>query len=170
MTVPIELRHAVEAPLPAVEAALLDPSSVTSAPFALRTVARAELLGREDRGDVLTRRASFHLAPGVMPGVLERLGGAVVWTEHVRWSRPAHRGAFVVRLEAPHRLRERVRCEGVYVLEASGPITTRAVLGELSVRVPLIGPTMERRVAEMLALHFEDEARMLTASARGRAL
>lgn len=167
VTLHLTFEHHLDAPLLAVEAALLSPASVRDAPHALCTIASAELLALDDRGDTLTRDAHFHLAPGFLPQVADQLGGAG-WVEHVDWIRAEHRGSFEVRPDLPAALGRRVRCTGTYRLEADPRGGTRRIIeGELSVRVPVLGRAIEARAARMLDVHFREEAAFLGARSAG---
>lgn len=162
VTLRLAFQHHVDAPLLAVEAALLSPDAVRAAPHAIRTVASAELLALDDRGDTLARDAHFHLAPGLLPPVADQLGAG--WVEHVDWRRAEHRGHFEVHPDLPPAIGRRVRCEGSYRLEADpAGGTLRIIEGELSVRVPLLGAAIEARAARVLAAHFAEEAAFLAA-------
>jgi hypothetical protein len=168
VTLRLSFEHHVNAPLLAVEAALLSPDAVRDAPDALRTVASAELLALDDRGDTIARDAHFRLAPGFLPALADQLEAG--WVEHVAWSRTEHLGHFEVHPDLPTLLGRRVRCEGTYRLEVDPAGGTRRIIeGELSVRVPLLGAAIEARTTRMLAAHFGDEAAFLGARSAGAA-
>lgn len=158
----------LDAPLWAVESALLEPAALD------RLVAAAPLLQsfvldeRSERDDVVYRRARMRAAliPPFMMAALET--GQLEWIERVSWSRTTHHGEFSIEPTIHERYRDRFRCRGDYRLEARGHRSERIIDLELEILAPLLGPVLERLVASQLRPQFALEARLL--EARGREL
>ncbi|MFO0629370.1 MAG: DUF2505 family protein [Polyangiales bacterium] len=157
----LTLAHPLSRDLEAVTASLLDPGFVRALAARCPALAEGRLLDYRVEGDLVTRVAWFRAAPADLGPHFARLP-SVCWVERVRWSREAHEGRFVVEPELPDVMTRRVRCEGVYVLAAHGPLhTVRTVRITLSVRAPLLGAAVEARLGEMLRAIFDDEAALL---------
>lgn len=159
-------RHRIEASLEAVERAVLDAETLEALAARLPEVGEARELERRREGDVVIRVAHFvaRLTPPLFGRVCE--GGRLEWREEVRWDRRTHRGALRVVPNLVPRRAAVFRCEGTYALVARGVATERTCMIDVSVDLPVMGPTVERLVHAPLAAHFAIEAEVLEERAR----
>lgn len=158
--------HRVDAPLAAVERALLAPETLPALVEALPEVRDAHEIERRTEGAWLIRSARY-VARATPPGFRRLLVVPELrWIEEVRWDRETHRGTFRI---VPNLKRERAhlfRCEGRYRLEPAGDATLRVVETEIEIAVRIVGPTVERLVAHQLEPHMAREAEVLARRAR----
>jgi hypothetical protein len=161
-----KFEHAIDAPVVAVERALLAPGFAEALASSARALSEGRVISLEARGDQIERVAWFRAEGSWVAGPFARLG-AVAWTERVSWSSVSHSGQFTVIPDVRAVLQRRVRCEGTYALVATGGgLTSRRVEGVIEVRAPLVGARAEARVVEMLQAIFDDEASLLATWAR----
>lgn len=162
----LRFSHTVPAPLPAVEAALLSPTLVAALPGASSVLASAELRSFVEDSVGMRRETFFVLRGDAWSAHLGRVLPRIAWTERAVWSRRAHAGTFMVVPDVPRALQRRARCEGRYELLAEGPSATlRRIEGVLAIDAPLLGPRVEGVIGAILAVYFDEEARLLGARA-----
>ena len=158
--------HAIDAPVAAVERALLATGFAEALAAHARALSEGRVLSLDVMDDRVERVAWFRAEGSWVAGPFARLG-AVAWTERVEWSLASHSGRFTVTPDVRTVLQRRVRCEGTYALVATPEgLTSRHVEGVIEVRAPLVGARAEARVIEMLQAIFDDEASLLAARAR----
>jgi hypothetical protein len=164
--VEVEILHRVPRSLGEVERTLLDPRFVGALVEACPALDGGAVLAYDVSPGSVERVARFVAAEGVLVGPFSRLA-AVAWTERVRWSLAEHEGHFSVEPDVPGALARRVRCGGLYRLEAvSDGATDRRIAVSLTVRAPLVGELAERALEGMLRSIFESEAAVLAAGLR----
>lgn len=158
--------HRIEAPLPAVEEAVLDPDTLPVLAARLPEVGEARELERRREGRTLLRVA--HFVARVTPPLFGRVceGGGLEWREEVRWDLDAHRGALLIVPNLVPRRASVFRCEGTYALVDAGGLTERTCDVRVTVDLPILGPTVERVVHAPLPAHFRVEAEVLCDRAR----
>jgi Protein of unknown function (DUF2505) len=114
------------------------------------------VVGHEDRGDVVVLEVRF-----AFTGPLSAAVRAVVDPQKMSWVtrtelRPAEgRSTWVV---LPDHYADRLSAEGTYRFEPDGGAGTAVeVEGELTIRVPVVGRTVERTIVSGLRAYLEDE-------------
>ncbi|MBV9411618.1 MAG: DUF2505 domain-containing protein [Acidimicrobiia bacterium] len=151
------LEHTFDAPLDAVEAAMVDPVFLEGT--RLPDVGPPKVLSREEDGDIVTLRVNYHYT-----GSLDSLARRVLRTSDVNWvqetvlDRSAHRTTFTV---IPKVYPERFQCGGVMQLTSAGNGTERVIDGELKIKVPLFGGRAEGMVVPGLRSRMNREAELL---------
>jgi len=151
------LEHTFDAPLDAVETAMVDPEFLEGT--RLPDVGPPQVLSREEDGDTVTLRVSYHYT-----GSLDSLARRVLRTSDVAWvqetvlDRQAHRTTFTV---TPKVHAERFECGGVMQLTDAGAVTERVIDGELKIKVPLFGRRAEGLILPGLRTRMNREAELL---------
>jgi hypothetical protein len=152
-----ELVQALRVPLPAVEAAFLDPGFLQEL-GQLPKVGHTELLEQQDRGNEMWQRVRY-----AFTGELSAAVRAVVdptqltWVEESTLDRATHRTTFVIR---PDRYSGLFDAAGQVTLTpgATGEDSTvRRVTGDLTVHVPLVGRRVEAAIVSGLRDHAAAE-------------
>lgn len=159
------------APLSAVEPCLLMPALVGLLAQNSTVLASAELRSRLDDGNLVTREAFYVLRNDVFSTFSLRLLPRIAWTERVVWNRSTHAGTFVILPEVPAPLTQRVTCDGTYLLLPNEPsigLTTRKVLGHLTIDAPFVGRRAEGLMFGVLKTFFQEEAALLERLAKNR--
>jgi len=151
------LEHTFDAPLDGVETAMVDPEFLEGT--RLPDVGPPQVLSREEDGDTVTLRVSYHYT-----GSLDSLARRVLRTSDVAWvqetvlDRQAHRTTFTV---TPKVHAERFECGGVMQLTDTGAVTERVIDGELKINVPLFGRRAEGLILPGLRTRMNREAELL---------
>lgn len=151
------LEHVFDAPLDAVEAAMVDPVFLEGT--RLPDVGPPKVLSREEDGEIVTLRVNYHYT-----GSLDSLARRVLRTSDVNWvqetvlDRSTHRTTFTV---IPKVYPERFQCGGVMQLTSSTGGTERVIDGELKIKVPLFGGRAEGMVVPGLRSRMNREAELL---------
>ncbi len=151
------LEHTFDAPLDAVEAAMVDPVFLEGT--RLPDVGPPQVLSRNEDGDTVTLRVSYHYT-----GSLDSLARRVLRTTDVAWvqetvlDRSAHRTTFTV---IPKVYPERFDCGGVMQLTNAGSGTERVIDGELKIKVPIFGGRAEGLIVPGLRTRMNREAELL---------
>jgi hypothetical protein len=157
----VSIEHRVARPLEAVEADLLAPDFAARLAARGHVVQRGTVLGIDDRGEVVVRRAHFVVGGAVHVGALGRFG-SVGWRETVEWRRSEHRGEVSVVPDVPETLLRRIRCGGTYgLVPADAGAVLRRLFVQVDVDIPVLGREIETRVAALLRELFDDEAALL---------
>jgi hypothetical protein len=151
------LDHRFDAPLDAVEAAMVNPEFLEGT--RLPDVGPPKVLSREEDGDIVTLRVSYQYT-----GSLDSLARRVLRTSDVAWvqetvlDRGAHRTRFTV---TPKVHAHRFDCGGVMQLTNAGAATERVIDGELKIKVPLFGRRAEGLIVPGLRTRMNREAELL---------
>ncbi len=150
---PVKIRaaHDFDAPVDAVEAALLDPAFW--AQLTLPDVSAPRVLAADaDRIEMAMEWA------GTLEGLGRRIAGTdrVTWKQTLRLDRSRHTG----RLEIASEVRVTTTCRAELRFEPidGGRATRRSLDGELTVKVPLVGGQAEQRLAPGIRKRIDDEA------------
>ncbi len=152
--------HDIAAPPAAVAAALLDLDFQASLGDIGALRAR-EVLSQDEQDGVVVRRVRCVLGVKVT-GVAKRFLGnsEPAWVEVSAWHPDEMRWHWHVEPEVAQELLD---ARGQIALEASGAGTLRVVSGQVRVKVPLYGGTVERWVAQGLERAYDEEAERLEA-------
>jgi hypothetical protein len=156
----------LQAPLPVVEAAFVDPEFLQQLAASPR-LGRVELLDSTDDSDHVQQRIRYSFAGDLSPAVKAVVDPArLTWVEDSTLDRGSHITTFTILPDNYARL-----------LDASGSIrlepddhggTVRRVEGNLSVHVPLVGRKVEAAIVSGLQENAEVEATVLNRWVRDR--
>jgi hypothetical protein len=151
------LEHSFDAPLDAVESAMVDPVFLEGT--RLPDVGPPQVLSREDDGDTVTLRVSYHYT-GSLDSMARRVlrTDDVVWVQETRLARKTHRSTFAV---IPKVHADRFECGGEMRLTETGGVTERVIDGELKIKVPLFGKRAEGLILPGLRSRMSREAELL---------
>lgn len=151
------LEHTFDAPLDAVEQAMVDPVFLEST--RLPDVGPPKVLSRDDDGDTVTLRVSYHYT-GSLDSLARRVlrSSDVAWVQETKLDRRTHRTTFTV---TPKVHAERFECGGMMQLTEAGAATERVIDGELKIKVPLFGRRAEGMILPGLRGRMNREAELL---------
>jgi hypothetical protein len=149
-----DLEHRFDAPVTAVEDAMVDPAYLEA--LRLPDVAPPTVLGVDTNGTTVTSRIAFEYTGSLDP-IAQRVlrGNQIGWVQEVVLDRAAHRARFTV-IPATHA--DRLRCSGTYELRDVGDKTTRVISGELKISVPLVASRAEKMIVPGLVRRMRLEA------------
>jgi hypothetical protein len=149
-----------------LEALLEDPELYPRMARDLPGLERIELLAQDEADDVVRRRVRYTPA-----GVEARLPAAargrltaemMVWVEESRFFRREHRLEYRVEPNLPDKWREKFTSHGEFTFaELDGGGVRRRIGGDVTVRMPLVGGLIERRLVQELRASFRAEAALL---------
>jgi hypothetical protein len=156
--VKFHLEHTFSAPLDAVEAAMVDPVFLEGT--RLPDVGPPQVLSREENGDTVTMRVSYHYT-GSLDSLARRVlrSGDVSWVQETKLNRSTHRTTFTV---TPKVHGDRFECGGaMHLTEAGDGATLRVIDGELKIKVPLFGSRAEGLILPGVRSRMQREAELL---------
>jgi len=155
--VDFHLQNTFDARLDSVEAAMVDPEFLEGT--RLPDVGPPEVLSREEDGDTVTLRVSYHYT-GSLDSLARRVlrSSDVAWVQETVLDRGAHRTRFTV---TPKVHADRFECGGVMQLSDAGASTERVIEGELKIKVPLFGRRAEGLILPGLRTRMNREAELL---------
>ena len=157
-----ELEQRFSAPRDAVERAFLD-ADVLARVASLPHLRTAELLEQRAEGDVVRRRVRFAFRGRLSPAVTAVVDPSrLSWVDDSVFDTRAHRGRFRI---LPDHYADRLSCAGTvaFELDEIDGRTRRLVMGDLRVRMPLVGGRAERAIVSGLRDHAAAEARVVQA-------
>jgi hypothetical protein len=162
-TVKFRLEHSFDAPLEAVESAMVDPEFLEST--RLPDVGPPKVLSRDEDGDTVTLRVHYHYT-GSLDSLARRVlrTSDVAWTQETVLDRSAHRTTFTV---IPKVHAERFQCGGAMQLSDAGAATERVIDGELKIKVPLFAGRAEGLIVPGLRSRMNREAELLDEWVKG---
>lgn len=160
------VEHRIDAPLAAVEASVLSPTTLEAIVARQLIVGRVSVISHTQGPGWQERIADYepNLPDRLLPRVVEREW--ISWREIVRWDTTTHAGTVHIHPRLPERVQNRFACQVRYSLHADGQATLRRVEGMLVIRAPMIGSAIEAWVTERLQASFAQEARVVQDEAR----
>ncbi|HUF32738.1 MAG TPA: DUF2505 domain-containing protein [Acidimicrobiales bacterium] len=153
-----ELEQQLPGSVEAVLGVLVDPDFVPRLE-ALPRLGQPELLEHHaDDGEV--RQRVRHRFVGDLPGPVTAVldPARLTWVEEVTYDLGRATASFLI---VPDHYADRLTCHGSYVLAPVGAGTCRRVSGELKVRYPLVGRTVERAILSGIEEHLAGEATLI---------
>ena len=144
---------------------MVDPEFLEST--RLPDVGPPKVLSREEDGDTVTLRVSYHYT-GSLDSLARRVlrTSDVAWVQETRLDRSSHRTTFTV---IPKVHAERFQCGGSMQLTEAGAVTQRVIDGELKIKVPIFGGRAEGMILPGLRSRMNREAELLDEWLKGRA-
>jgi Protein of unknown function (DUF2505) len=155
-----ELVQYLDAPIDAVEAALVDPRFLETL-GTLPKLGRPQLLDRQDMGDRVFLRVRYDFVGELSPAVKAIIDPAKLsWVEESTQDRTTHRTKTAI---VPDHYTSMLECSGTTLLtaDASTGKTRRVTTGDVFVRVPLVGGRAEAAIISGMREHAELEAEAL---------
>ncbi|HVF75220.1 MAG TPA: DUF2505 family protein [Acidimicrobiales bacterium] len=147
-----------EAPLSAVEDALVDPAFLDRL-AELPNLGRPELLRREEVGQIVHLDVRYAFAGQLSSAVTAVVDPArLTWVDSATVDRATHRSEHRI---LPEHYTGRLTCSYRTHLETDGAGTIRTAEGELRVHFPLVGGRVEKAIVAGMAEHAQLEARAL---------
>lgn len=160
-----EIAHEFDAPLDVVERAVLSPNLGDRLGEHLTSIETVETVEHDLRPDVLWRVLRFQAAaPLSILSSYPVARDAMRWDEESTYRLADHESSWSVRIDP--RYARFFDSRGTYRLEALGPQRTRRkVVGELAIRVNLLGSMLERVALAEVKKTYDAEASALWALA-----
>ena len=147
-------------PADAVARAFTDPALYETLPDGPK-LARPEVVAHEVTGDRVLLQIRYRFRGELSSAVRAVLDpDRLTWVEHSTHDLAAGSTTFVLR---PDHYPDRLRCEGAYRVEATDGASRRHGSGELKVRAPLVGGTVERTLVADLQAHLASEVALVDA-------
>jgi hypothetical protein len=128
----------------------------------LPKLGRPEVVDRREDGPVVRLAVRFHFTGNLSPAVTRVVDPArLSWVEESVHDLERHSVTFVMR---PDHYADRLRSSGSSRFEPAGEIRTRRIVeGEVAVRVPLVGRTVEGAIVSGLRDHLAGEVTVVEA-------
>lgn len=156
------MRFTLDQSLPAGVADVLDaftdPAFLASL-AGLPRVGSPDLLDQARDGDLVHQRVRYRFQGDLSSAVRRVLDpDRLTWVDERTYDLAAATASFRI---VPDHYEGRLRCEGVERYVGQGDSTVRHVEGDLTVRWPIVGGTVERAIVSGLREHLEEEAVLL---------
>lgn len=157
------MRFHLEQPLPAsaeqVVDVLVDPAFLASL-AELPKLGLPEVLEQHEEGTTFRQRVRYRFTGSLSPAVTSVVDPKkLVWVDETTYDRAAGTATFRI---LPEHYADRLKAGGTYRFLPTGPVTcTRIADGELTVRFPFVGKTVERAIVSGLQDHMADEAALV---------
>ena len=151
------------------EKLLDDPALHDKLAQAMPGIERIEPLERVDEGQTIRRRVRY--TPKT-EGKIPAFGRGVVkssmlrWIEESSYDKAAHKFDYRILPNLPESWRDRFSSHGSYQLMQSGSEVVRRIEGEIVVRVPLLGRTIEKMLVREVTENFRAESTAMSAMLR----
>lgn len=155
-----EVVQRLNAPIDAIEEALVDPSFL-EALAQLPKLGRPKVLEQRPMGDRIFQRVRYNFAGDLTPTVKAFIDPAkLTWVEESTQDRLTHRTAVAI---IPDNYSSIFECSGTIRLneDPATETTTRTLSGEVVVRVPVFGSKAEAAIISGLRDHAALEAKAL---------
>ena len=98
--------------------------------------------------------------------ILHRLASMLRWIEESTYDKARHRFDYRILPNLPESWRDRFQSHGSYQLTQEGALVHRRIEGEIVVRVPLLGRTVEKLLVREVTENFRAEAEAMSAMLR----
>lgn len=142
----------------AVMAALTDPDLYRTY-VGLTKVGTPEVLERAVEGSTVRLRLRMRFVAGLSPAARAVVDPArLSWVQDERYDLHARRATVEFR---PDHYADRFSCRGGYDFVPGGPGCIRTAVGDLRIRMPLVGGQVERALVSGLREHFAEEEPIL---------
>jgi hypothetical protein len=155
-----EVVQHLHAPIDEVEKALVDPRFLETL-GSLPKLGRPELIEQRDLGDRIFQRVRYDFEGGLSPAVRAFIDPAKLsWVEESTQDRKTHTTTIEI---VPDYYTSMFQCSGLVRLTADrgGSDTVRTAIGDVFVRVPLVGSKAEAAIISGLHDHADLEAEAL---------
>lgn len=149
------LEQTFDVPIDAVALAFTEPDLYTAL-GALPKLGQPQVLGRSEDGDVVSLQIRYQLTGDLSPAARKVVDPArLSWVEHSTHDLARHQVDFTM---VPDNYGNLLRASGRYSFEPDGPTATRRVAeGDVAVRVPLVGKSVENAIVSGIREHLAEE-------------
>lgn len=149
------LEQTFNAPVDAVARAFTEPD-LYRALGALPRLGQPEVLGRTEDGDTVNLQVRYQFTGDLSSAARRVVDPArLSWVEHSTHDLSSHQVAFTM---VPDNYGHLLRASGRYSFEADGPAATRRVAeGDVAVKVPLVGRSVENAIVSGIQEHLAEE-------------
>jgi Protein of unknown function (DUF2505) len=121
----------------------------------LPKLGRPQVLERRGDGEVVHLQVRYHFTGDLSPAVRRVLDpDRLSWVEHATHDLARREVDFRL---VPDHYGDMLRSSGRYRFEEQGELTRKVAEGDLSVRVPIVGGSVERAIVSGLREHFREE-------------
>lgn len=121
----------------------------------LPKLGQPEVLERRQDGDVVHLQVRYHYTGNLSPAVKRVVDpDRLSWVEHATHDLARREVDFRL---VPDHYRAKLRSSGRYRFEEQGDMTRRLAEGEVAVRVPIVGGSVERAIVSGLREHLSEE-------------
>jgi Protein of unknown function (DUF2505) len=165
--VKFEIAHRFQTTIADFERVLDDPGLYDK--LRLPGIEKIEPLERVDEGGRIRRRVRY--TPNT-DGKIPSFGRSVVkpsmlrWIEESTYDKGRHRFDYRILPNLPDKWRDFFQSQGSYQLTQEGAEVHRVIEGEIVVRVPLLGRTVEKLLVKEVTANFRAEAEAMSALLR----
>jgi hypothetical protein len=149
------LEQTFDAPVDAVALAFTEPDLYTAL-GALARLGQPQVLGRIEDGDLVRLQIRYQFTGDLSPAARKVVDPArLSWVEHSTHDLARHQVDFTM---VPDNYGNLLRASGRYAFEPDGPGATRRVAeGDVAVRVPLVGKSVENAIVSGIREHLAEE-------------
>ncbi len=149
-----ELIHHFDAEIDAFVKTVYFDDNLNQRLLKMKNISAREVKSIEDKGDTAERVVFIEAAAAIPKEARAIVGEKLGWNEHSRLDKRTRTVSFEIKplIKVP------LDCHGRYemVPEADGRVR-RVITGEVNVKVPLIGKTIEKFIVKALTESFEEE-------------
>jgi hypothetical protein len=125
----------------------------------LPKLGRPQVLDRQEDGDVVRLQVRYHFTGDLSPAVKRVLDpDRLSWVEHSTHDLARREVEFRL---VPDHYGDKLRSSGRYRFEEQGDVTRRVAEGEVAVRVPIVGGSVERAIVSGLREHLSEETKVV---------
>lgn len=149
------LEQTFAAPIDAVALAFTE-AELYEALGALPKLGQPQVLGRTEHGDVVSLQVRYRFTGDLSPAARKVVDPArLSWVEHSTHDLNRHQVNFKL---VPDNYGNLLQASGHYSFEPAGPGATRRVAeGDVAVRVPLVGKSVENAIVSGIKEHLVEE-------------
>ena len=149
------LEQTFDAPVDAIALAFTEPD-LYAALGALPNLGRPEVLSRTEKGDVVNLQIRYQFTGDLSPAARKVVDPArMSWVEQSTHDLSRHHVDFTM---VPDNYGNLLRASGRYAFAPDGPARTKRVAeGEVTVRLPLVGKSVENAIVSGIREHLADE-------------
>jgi hypothetical protein len=149
------LEQTFDAPVDAIALAFTEPALYTAL-GALPKLGRPEVLSRTENGDVVNLQIRYQFTGDLSPAARKVVDPArLSWVEHSVHDLSRHQVDFTL---VPDNYGNLLRASGRYSFAPDGPDrTSRVAEGEVAVKIPLVGKSVENAIVSGVREHLTDE-------------
>ena len=125
----------------------------------LPKLGQPQVLDRQEDGDVVCLQVRYRFTGDLSPAVKRVLDpDRLSWVEHSTHDLARREAEFRL---VPDHYGDKLRSSGRYRFEEQGEVTRRVAEGDVAVRVPIVGGSVERAIVSGLREHLSEETRVV---------
>lgn len=153
-----ELIHHFDAEIDAFERIVYFDDELNKRLLKMPNVSNRVVKELEDKGDRARRRMFIEVAAAIPKEVRSLIGDKLGWHEESTLDKKRH----IVEFEIQPTVKLPLECKGRYEMipEAGGKVR-RVITGDVNVKIPLLGKTVEKIIVSQLVTSFEEEEKIV---------